>query len=194
MRSFGVIPHLAVGMSVLLSPETSAEPQRFAMDTSHSRIVFSISHFGFSMLPGIFREFDAELLYDHETPAESRLSVTIQAASVDMFHERLNNHLKADDFFAVEKYPTLTFVSTQVEPLSDDKASVTGDFTMLGKTLPMTLDVLLIKYAPHPMSGKQPVGFEATGTIDRTEFGMTYRAPFVGEEVRFTITMEAHAQ
>lgn len=148
----------------------------------------------FFHVPGIFREFDAELLYDHETPAESRLSVTIQAASVDMFHERLNNHLKADDFFAVEKYPTMTFVSTQVEPLSDDKASVTGDFTMLGKTLPMTLDVLLIKYAPHPMSGKQPVGFEATGTIDRTEFGMTYRAPFVGEEVRFTITMEAHAQ
>ena len=137
---------------------------------------------------------DAELLYDHETPAESRLSVTIQAASVDMFHERLNNHLKADDFFAVEKYPTMTFVSTQVEPLSDDKARVTGDFTMLGKTLPMTLDVFLIKYAPHPMSGKQAVGFEATGTIDRTDFGMTYRAPFVGEEVRFTITMEARVR
>ena len=173
MRPLALFSHMAVAMSVLLSAETSAEPQRFAMDASHSRIVFSVSHFGFSMLPGILQEFDAELLYDHEAPANSHLSVTIQAASVDMFHERLNKHLKSDDFFAVEKYPTLTFVSTKVEAGSDDTARVTGDFTMLGKTLPLTLDVALIKYAAHPMSGRQAACWEATGTLDRTVVGMT---------------------
>ncbi len=96
MKPLGVIACMALAM--LVRAETSAESQRFAMDTSHSRSVFSISHFGYSMLPGIFGEFDAELLYDHETPSTSHLSVTIQAASVDMFHERLNNHLKADGF------------------------------------------------------------------------------------------------
>src|SRR5690606_36675371 len=92
-----------------------AEPRDYAIDMAHSRIFFDIDHRGYSTMLGRFAEFGGTFKYDAENPANSSLDITIDPSSIDMFHEGLNNHLKTADFFNVEQYPELRFVSERVE-------------------------------------------------------------------------------
>lgn len=177
--------------SLAFACESAAKPQQYLVDKNHSRIVFFVNHFGYSNLPGIFRDFDVDLSYDRDDPAKSSFSVTILAASVDMFNERLNEHLKKEDFFDAARYPTITFASTSVQSVAKGEVRVTGDLTLLGQTHPVTFDVKLNKDAPNPMTHKPAAGFDAKGRLDRTEFGMKKYAPMVSAEVEFIITLEA---
>jgi polyisoprenoid-binding protein YceI len=160
-------------------------------DESHTRITFEVTHLGFSTMPGIFRDFDVDFRFDPESPADSSLKVTIDAASIDMFHDELNEHLRNEDFFDVANHPRLTFVSTTVTPTGEDTATVTGDLTLLGVTQPVTFDVTLNDLGPHPFDPERTVaGFDAVGALDRTAFGMDYAAPAVGAEILFRLTGE----
>ena len=170
---------------------TLAAPQELAVDLSHTRATFTVSHLGFSTMPGVFRTLDVKFAYDEATPANSALEVTIQADSIDMFHDGLNAHLKNQDLFNVTAHPTITFRSTKVESTGASTARVTGDFTMLGVTKPVTFDVTLNQAANHPMRGVRTYGFGATGVIKRSEFGMKYAVPVVGDDISFTLAMEA---
>ena len=177
----------------LAGGNAGAATQPYAVDLGHTRVGFAVSHFGFSIQPGVFRDIDVRFAFDRDRPENSTLEVVIKAASVDMFYERLNERLRARDFFNVEQYPDIKFHSTGVKMIAANKAVVTGDFTLLGVTRPATFEVTLNKAAPHPLRADiNALGFGATGTIDRTAYGMNAYAPMVGKDIQFTISMEAN--
>jgi polyisoprenoid-binding protein YceI len=169
-----------------------AAPRDYDFDMSHSRIFFDVDHRGYSTMLGRFADFDGTFRFDAENPAASSLDITIDAASVDMFHEGLNDHLKNADFFNVTEYPTMRFVSERVEAVDENRFTVHGRFTMLGQTHPQSFDVVLNQTGQN-RSGAPMAGFTATGTLDRTKYGMGYGAPVVGAQVSFRIEIEASA-
>jgi polyisoprenoid-binding protein YceI len=183
-----VAPLAAAGLALAAVP-AAAEP--YEIDPAHTHILFVVSHLGFSNTHGEFLEFDGEFDLDPDAPENSSISMTIDAASLDTAHDERDAHLRNADFFNVEEFPEITFETTGVEVTGEDTAQLTGDLTMLGVTRPVTLDVVLNAMGDHPFQDKTVAGFTATGTVDRTEFGMTYGAPAVGEQVEITIEMEA---
>lgn len=191
-----IVDALAMLMMVIVlgtSASASAAAKPYTVDITHTRVLFMVSHLGFSMLPGVFRDFDVRFGYDKEHPENSTLEVTIKSASVDMFNDRLNEDLKSADFFNVDRFPTITFHSTKVISSGDNKARISGDFTMLGITKPLTFEVTLNKSGPHPAMNKDvnALGFGASGTVDRTVFGMTKYA-LIGKDIQFTLGLEAN--
>ncbi len=169
---------------------SSAEPMPFDIDPNHSRIWFDVNHQGYSIMRGLFRNFGGTFNFDADDPTASSLEITIDAASVNMFHEGLNDHLKTDDFFGVETHPELHFVSTEVEAMGEDHLVVHGDLTILGQTNPVSLNVIQNKLA-QTGDGADKVGFSATTSLDRTDYGMTFGAPNIGTDVAITIQIEA---
>ena len=134
---------IALGIGLTAGTQADAEQLSYAFDMSHSRIFFDVNHRGYSTMHGRFAEFAGTFRFDAEDPANSSLDVTIDPTSIDMFHEGLNNHLQNPDFFDVEQYPALQFVSDRVEVLSNDRFTVHGQFTMLGQTHPLAFDVVV---------------------------------------------------
>lgn len=161
----------------------------YTLDKAHAKIIWSASHFGFSTYYGEFTDFDAKLNLDPANPANSKLAVTVQTASVNGHNEALEKHLQSADFFDVAKHPTATFVSTKVVPTSATTADVTGDFTLLGVTKPLTLKVTFNK-AGENMAKTYVAGFSAEGVVKRSDFGMNYAVPGVSDDVKLTISGE----
>lgn len=173
-----------------LAQAAFAEPRDYAIDMAHSRIFFDIDHRGYSIMHGRFAEFGGTFKYDAENPANSSLEIAIDPASIDMFHEGLNNHLKTADFFNVEQHPEMRFVSERVEVAGEGRFKVHGEFTMLGQTHPLAFDVELNQTGTS-RNGAPMAGFSAAGTIDRTAYGMGYGVPAIGQNVEFRIEIEA---
>ena len=161
----------------------------YTLDKAHAKIIWSTSHFGFSTYYGEFTDFDAKLSLDPANPANSKLTVTVDTASVNGHNEALETHLKSADFFDVAKHPTATFVSTRVTPTGATTADVTGNFTLLGVTRPLTLKVTFNK-AGENMAKTYVAGFSAEGIVKRSDYGMTYAVPAVGDEVKLTFSGE----
>jgi polyisoprenoid-binding protein YceI len=182
------------GLSVgAAATNAGAEPLSYAFDMAHSRIFFDVDHRGYSTMHGRFAEFGGSFVFDAEHPASSRLDVTIDPASVDMFHEGLNDHLRNADFFDVEQFAQMHFVSERVEVVGENRFTVHGQFTMLGQTHPLAFDVVLNQMG-QGRGGAPIAGFTATGTIDRTQYGMGYAVPIVGADIAFRIEIEAGAE
>ncbi|GAA6155262.1 YceI family protein [Pyruvatibacter sp. HU-CL02332] len=168
----------------------AAESGTFAIDESHVHAAFKVSHLGFSETIGGFDKISGSFTLDAENLSASSVSVTIDTASVDSGWDARDEHLRGDDFFKVEEFPDMTFASTSVEPTGDTTAKVTGDLTMLGQTHPVTLDVTFNQAGKHPFSGKYVAGFSATGTLDRTQWGMEYGVPAIGKDIDLMIQAE----
>lgn len=168
-----------------------AAADRYEFDKSHTSILYFVEHMGLSEMQGEFRAFDGELLIDSADITKSSVNVSIDAASVDMDHDKLNEHLRAKDFFDALNQPKLTFKSTQVEATAENAMSVTGDLTLLGVTKPVTLAVTMRKLDSHPFAKRPAVGFHAEGVLKRSDFGMNYGIPNVGDVVKIRIDSEA---
>ena len=125
-----------------------------------------------------------------DDPANSRIEVTIETASVDTFFAKRDEHLRSADFFNVAEHPTMTFKSTKVERTGENTARMVGDLTLLGVTKPVALDVTLNAFKENPINNKMTAGFTATGSIKRSEFGMKAYVPAVGDTVALRIDME----
>lgn len=166
------------------------EAGNYKLDKRHAKIVWNVNHMGFSIYYGEFTNFDATLTLDPAKPDASKLNVTIDVKSVSTNDADLDKHLNAADFFDTANHPTATFVSTSVQPTGATTAKVTGDFTLRGVTKPLTLDVTLLGAGPHPMSKAPVAGFSATGTIKRSDFGVKYGVPMVGDDVTLHISGE----
>jgi polyisoprenoid-binding protein YceI len=139
---------------------------------------------------GDFTKFDIDLKVDPENLANSTVSASIDTSTVDMRHGGLNDHLKNKDFFNVAQFPTMTFETTGVTQSGEGKLAVAGNLTLLGVTKPVTLDVTVNKIGEHPMRKVPWVGFNATATIKRSEFGMSYAVPAVGDDIKISIGLE----
>lgn len=180
---------LAATLAAFTAPAFAAD--EFTFDAGHTYIGFEIDHLGFSQTLGEFTGFDGTLVLDRKNLANSSVNVSIDTASIDTDQADFDEHLRAADFFNVAQHPTMTFKSTKVEAIDADSLKVTGDFTMLGQTHPVVLDVELNKIAKHPFRPTIEVaGFSATTTLDRTRWGMDKYAPAVGTAVKIRIETE----
>ena len=163
----------------------------FTFDAGHTYIGFEISHLGFSKTLGEFTKYEGTLNLDRANLANSSVEVTIDASSIDTDQADFDEHLRSADFFNVAAHPTLRFNSTKVEDAGNGMLKVTGDFTLLGQTHPVVLDVKLNKIDKHPFRPTVEVaGFSASTTIDRTQWGFDTYAPAVGADVTIRIETE----
>ena len=183
---------LLVGTLALFSGMAHAA-ETYTLDSSHTNVVWSINHFGFSNPSGKITKVEGTLVLDETAPANSKVNVTMSPANLDSGIEKLDEHLKSKDFFDVEQYPTITFVSDKVELTGKDTAKVTGTLTLHGVSKPQTLTVKLNKIGAN-MMGKKTAGFSATTVIKRSDFGMTTYVPNLGDNVGISIESEANLQ
>ncbi|MCB1783887.1 MAG: polyisoprenoid-binding protein [Alphaproteobacteria bacterium] len=167
-----------------------AEVEHYTFDNPHTQILFFVSHLGFSMSQGKFTDYQGGFTFDTTDPSKSSVEITIPTDSLQMDSEKWNEHLKSADFFDVEKYPDMTFKSTEVKVTGDDTADITGDLTLLGVTKPVTLHVKHNKSGKHPFGDKYVSGFSATATLKRSDFGMNYGLPMIGDDVNLMIGVE----
>jgi polyisoprenoid-binding protein YceI len=176
-------------------PATAADT--YSLDPAHSTVLFEVSHFGYAQVIGRFNEVSGQLQLDPENLAASSVNVEIKTASVDTGQAKRDEHLRSPDFFNAAEFPTMSFESTSVESTGDKTAKVTGNLTLLGKTAPATLEIVLNKHAPHPvpaMKGVLVAGFSGTMSIDRINFGMKYGEGGIGSDVKIRIEAEALKQ
>ena len=172
--------------------------QTWKFDLSHSSVNFHVRHLMVSKVHGRFTKWDGVLELDAENPANSRLEVTIDAASVDTQEPKRDDHLRSADFFETEKYPHLTFKSTKVEKHGDDY-KLTGDLTIRGITRSVTLDVEGGEVVKDPWGGIR-TGYSAKTTISRKDYGLTWNVALesggivVGDKVEITLEIEAISQ
>lgn len=159
----------------------------YAVDPGHTQVGWRVSHMGFSNYSGGFSDVSGSLTLDPKSPGQSKLSIKIPVSSVATTSDKLTGELKSDQWLDAGKFPDMTFVSTKVTPEGKDKAKVAGNLTLHGVTKPVTLDVSLVGAGTNPLSKKYTVGFEATGTLKRTEFGVKTYVPLIGDDLHLTI-------
>ncbi|MBK5926816.1 YceI family protein [Rhodobaculum claviforme] len=168
-----------------------AETTTWALDASHSQIVFSYDHLGFSTTYGMFSGFDGEITFDSADPANSSVTVSFPVTTMLTGWEERFEHFMGDDFFNAAENETVTFTSTAIEVTGEETALITGDLTMNGVTQEVVLDASLNAMAEHPMANRPWAGFDATTTLLRSDFGLGAFAPFVSDEVAVMISIEA---
>jgi polyisoprenoid-binding protein YceI len=171
-----------------------AEGVAYKIDPSHTVVLASWSHFGYSNPSANFGQASGTIVYDEAAPEQSTVEVTLPMSGIDSFVPKLDEHLKSPDFFDAEKYPVATFKSTSVRALGAGRLEVTGNLDLHGIGKPVVLDVKLNKLAPHPMGKTPTIGFDASATIKRTEFGIDKYVPMVSDEIALRITTEASAE
>jgi polyisoprenoid-binding protein YceI len=168
-----------------------AAPVTYKLDPGHTMVLFSWSHFGFSHPVADIGISEGTLVFDEKDPSKASVDVTMPLSNLDTHVPALDKHLKEPDFFDADKYPTITFKSTGVQSLGNKKYKVTGDLTVHGVTKPVVLNAVLNNVGTHPMTGQQAIGFNATGTLKRSDFGLGAYVPKVSDEIQINITTEA---
>lgn len=164
------------------------EAGTYTLDPLHAKILWAISHFGFSTYYGLFNKAEGRMELNPKAPRSSQVEVTIPVDSVLTGNAKLDEELKGADWFDAQKYPTITFRSTGVDLTGPDSARVAGELTMHGVTKPVVLSVTFEGAGTNPVDHKYTVGFNGTTVVDRTAFGISKYAPAVGSEVRITIS------
>lgn len=175
--------------TIFTAPALAADTYTF--DPTHTSVIWSAGHMGKSNPHGIFANIEGTLVLDEAKPENSRIDVKIPTGMIATGIAKFDEHLKSKDFFNVAEFPDAKFVSTKVEKTGEKTAKVTGNLTLLNFTKPVTLDVTFNGKGPNPMSGKEVVGFSASGVIKRSEFGIEYGVPHVPDEVKIQIEAEA---
>ncbi|NBB51828.1 hypothetical protein GVN24_26435 [Rhizobium sp. CRIBSB] len=163
----------------------------YDLDSAHGKITWSVSHLGFSTYYGQFVNVKAQLALDTANPANSTLTATVPLTDVDPNDDALKAHLQTADFFDTANHPVATFVSRSVTVSTENpnQATVIGDLTLRGVTRPVTLDVAFNQAGPS-MGGVYKAGFDAAATIKRSEFGINYALPYIGDDVTLHIEGE----
>lgn len=147
----------------------------YTVDPAHSRIGFVARHAMVTKVRGAFNEFEGAAVLDGNNLANSTATVTIKAASIDTRNTQRDEHLRNNDFLAIESYPEITFVSTAVRRTGDTSAELTGDLTIKGVTNSVTIPFTYEGSATDPF-GNLRVGFEGSVTINRKDYGVTWNA------------------
>ena len=167
-----------------------ADPVRYTIDPSHTDVIAQWSHFGFSNPSAHFGQAEGTIVYDADDVAASSVEVTLPLAGMNSYTAKFDEHLRSSDFFDAAAFPVATFNSTSVEAVGEGKLKVAGVLTIKDNSKPVVLDVTLNKVGEN-MGGQPTIGFDATTTIKRTDFGVGMYAPAVSDEVRIRITTEA---
>ncbi|MEZ5382507.1 MAG: YceI family protein [Microthrixaceae bacterium] len=181
-------------MSTATAPATLTGA--YAIDPSHSRVGFVARHAMVTKVRGSFNDFEGSGHFDVDSPANSHLELTIQAASIDSRNADRDGHLRGSDFFDMETYPEITFASTAVDQVDADTYRVSGDLTIKDVTNPVTVDFTYTGTAVDPFQN-QRIGFEGSTTVNRKDWGLSWNAALdaggvlVGEKVTLEFEVSA---
>ena len=182
-----------------MSASTSTAVSTWAIDTRHSIVEFSVKHMMVSTVKGRFGAFDGTILWDQANPAASSVTASVDISSIDTNDGQRDAHLRSDDFFNTEQFPTATFRSTRIEPRSDSAWTIYGDLTIRDQTHPVVLDTEFEGQILDPY-GLQRAGFEAKTEISRKQFGLGWNAlletggAVVSDKVKLAFHFEATQQ
>ena len=182
---------LLAGLVAAASFNAAAASVTYTLDPDHTNVIASWSHFGYSHPSANFGKASGTLVYDAAAPDKSSVEVSLPLSGIDTFVPALDAHLKTAEFFDAAKFPAATFKSSKVQVVGKGKLKVIGTLTIKGIGKPVTLDARLNNVGVHPMTKQQSIGFDATTTIKRSDFGMGMYAPAVSDEVTLRITTEA---
>ncbi|KIL40053.1 hypothetical protein SD70_16100 [Gordoniibacillus kamchatkensis] len=169
---------------------------KWAVDASHSAVEFSVKHMMIAKVKGSFHEFSAEIEADPNDLTTASIRFDIDLSSVDTRNGDRDAHLRSADFFDTEKYPKLTFDATRIVKKGDGEYDVTGNVTLHGVTRAETFAVTFEGGGKDPW-GNEKVGFSATGSLKRSDYGLTYNAVLetggvlIGDEVKVSMDIEA---
>ncbi|WP_240703472.1 YceI family protein [Thermomonas aquatica] len=177
---------------VAASANAFAAGVTYKLDPGHTNVIASWNHMGYSNPSASFSGVDGSLVYDAADVGKSSVQVTLPLSGLNGFSEKFNAHLNSADFFDSAKFPTASFKSTKVEAAGEGKLKVTGELTIKDITKPVVLDVALNKRGEGNNGGAK-IGFDATATIKRTDYGMGMAVPMVSDEIALRITTEANA-
>ncbi|HEY1024016.1 MAG TPA: YceI family protein [Sphingobacteriaceae bacterium] len=171
---------------VLLQTAVFAQTTTWKVDKAHSKLTFSTTHLGISDIEGLFKDFDVTVNTSKEDFSDATFELTTKVGSIDTEVEMRDNHLKSADFFDAAKYPTMKFKSTSIKRAGANKYKLTGNFTLMGVTRPVTLDLWYRGTVTNPTSKAPTAGFQLTGTIKRSDFnlGPNFPAPMISDEVQ----------
>jgi polyisoprenoid-binding protein YceI len=162
--------------------------EHYTLDKTHTAIDFSVnSFFGLSEINGAFTKFEGDFVFCKEDPSEDRISVTLYSSGIHTLDGGRDEELQGPYFFNAAQFPDIRFVSTKVELTDENEATVDGDLTLLGVTKPITMRVHFMKKIVDPDSANSMADFTASSIIRRSDFGMTYDDPFIGNDVRLRI-------
>jgi polyisoprenoid-binding protein YceI len=178
---------LTTALALAAAPALAAD--RYVLDASHSQIVFSYNHLGYSTGFGMFSGFDGEIVWDKENPAASSVTVEFPASTMLTGWQARFEHFMSPDFFGGRD--EVRFASTGITVTGENTAQITGDLTLNGVTAPVTLDARLNTAGMHPLENKDWAGFDATVTLSRSAFNLGAYVPFIGDEVAVQISVEA---
>ncbi len=172
-----------------------AAPATYKVDPAHVSVVFNIDHLGFSKMWGRFNDVTGTIVYDDADPAAGKVEILIKTESVDTNHQKRDDHLRSPDYLNAMEFPDMTFVSTKIEKTGDKAGKIHGELTMLGVTKPVVLDAVLNNVGQHPFRKEVTVaGFSATTKIKRSDFGMSYSVPVIGDDLELFIEIEGLKQ
>lgn len=166
------------------------------IDPSHSGVHFTVRHMVVSKVRGSFTRWQGTIQFDEKNPEAGKVSVQIEAPSIDTREEKRDAHLRSPDFFDTEKYPTLGFESTRVEKVDGQSFRIIGDLTIRGITKQVTLDAEYLGGGKDPW-GNERIGFEARTTINRKDFGLAWNqvleagGVLVGEKIEIALDVQA---
>jgi len=180
----------ALALSTLAVTSALAAPKTFDIDGSHTFPRFSYSHFGYSTQVSRFDNTTGTVVFDADAKTGS-VDITIDMKSVNTGFADFNGHIQGEDFLDTAKFPKATFKSTKVNFQDGKPASIEGQLTIKGVTKAVTLTVTSFQAMPHPMLKKEAIGANAFTVIKRSEFNAGKYAPYVGDEVRIEVSLEA---
>lgn len=163
----------------------------YTIDPQHTYAHFAVNHLGFSTMHGRFDKSGGKIILDRAAK-QGTVDITIEAASITTGLAKRDDHLRSPDFFNVVEFPTLTYKSSAVKFKGDTPVSIEGDLTLLGVTKPVALTILSFKCANHPMNKKELCGADASAKIKRSDFGMKFGLPNVGDELILKFEVEAY--
>jgi polyisoprenoid-binding protein YceI len=184
---------LAAALVASLAGSAFAAPLTYTVDGNHTFPRFSYSHLGYSTQLSSFSNTTGQVVFDAEAKTGS-VDIVINTKSVNTGSVDFNGHIQGEDFLDTAKFPTATFKSTKVVFDGDKPASIEGLLTLKGVTKPVTLTVTLFQAMMHPMMHKPAIGANAFTIVKRSEFNAGKYAPYVGDEVRIDIAIEAQAK
>ena len=181
---------LTAACLALAALPAAAEPETFTVDPSHTFPAYEVGHFGYSVQRGRFNKSSGRITLD-EAAGKCQAELAIDVASVSSGVDKLDEHLRSEDFFNAAKSPQITFKSSDCTFQAGRVRSARGALTINGVTRPVALKANVFKCAVSPMTQKKVCGGDFETTIRRSEFGMKYARPDLGDEVKLRIGIEA---
>lgn len=184
-----------LGCAGLIKPKltpalVALKPGDYQLDPEHTAVLFKVDHMGYSKFVGRFNQVQASLYWDAESIERSRLEAVVDMASVDVNNEKFERALKGKFWFDTKNYPQAIFKTRSAERLTDDTLRFQGDLMFMGVTKIVDVDVVFNGAATNWVTGKYTLGFSASSTILRSDFGLDRFVPAVGDEVE----LEIHAE